>query len=229
LFPALIDFGFSGRSEYLEDLVARIDSPRLNLISIGYLSQLHDFRVAQLLKFIDRSEDPEISLIRHADVMFSRHSVHFDMYPCPESRRDWGRVIVMIEGQPSESQASHVVQVFSQPSTMLSRVLHLKISSRQDDILDGYRNMWPHLLRQLSHIRTLHVSRDFSGYIALALEGITGEMATGVLPVVDLIYLDGQPVSCIGQFLAARQLSGHPITIVETEAEFDERVESYVE
>jgi len=32
----------------------------------------------------------------------------------------------------------------------------------------------------------------------------------------------------VEKFLATRQLSGHPVTIVDTEAEFDERVKSYV-
>jgi hypothetical protein len=53
-------------------------------------------------------------------------------------------------------------------------------------------------------------------------------MVAEVLPVLDLIYLVDQPVTSVEKFLAARQLSGHPVTIVDTEAEFDERVKSYV-
>ena len=226
--PALIDFGFDGDSEYLEDLVARIDCPRLNVISIGYLNQLHDLQLTQLFKFIDRSEDPEISLIRHVDIIFSCYSVVFEMYPCPGSSRHWGRVTVSIACQQIERQASLVAQVFSQPSTMLSRALHLKLSPDMDNV-HCYYDDWLYLLRQFSIIRTLHVSLEFVWPIASTLKNATGDAVTEVLPVVDLIYLDGQLVSCVENFLAARLLSGRPVTIVDTQAEFDERVKSYVE
>lgn len=75
----------------------------------------------------------------------------------------------------------------------------------------------------------LHVSQYLAGKIALALEDIAGETASEILPDLDLICLDGQPVSRVEKFLAARQLSGHPVAVIDTEAEFDERVKSYVE
>jgi len=226
--PSLISFEFHGASEYLEDLVARIDSPQLDQIYIQYLDQFLDFRIAQLFKFIDRSEDPDLTLIRHADVTFSHEWVTFKMYPCPESHLVWSSVYALIYCQWIERQISHIAQVFSQPSAMLSRVVHLKLS-RDQAYADCHGDEWLHLLRQFSAVRTLHVARRFAaGHIALALEGVTTEMVAEVLPVLDLIYLDGQPVSSVEKFLAARQLSGHPVTVVDTEAEFYERVKSYV-
>src|SRR6266702_5181803 len=227
LLPALTSFGFRGASEYLEELVSRIDSPQLNQIFIRYSYQLFDFQVAQLFKFLDRSEDPELTLIRHADVNFSQHWVNFEMYPSPESRPDSGRVSALIYGQWIERQVSRIAQVFSQPSAMLSRVVHLKLSLYLANA-DRHDDEWLHLLRQFSAVRTLHVSGEDAGHVALVLEDVTGEMVAEVLPVVDLICLDGQPVSSIEKFLAARQLSGHPVTIVDTEVEFYERVESHV-
>lgn len=226
--PALIDFGFSGDSAYLEDLVARIDCPRLNWISIGYSNPLHDLQLTQFFKFVDRSEDPEISLIRHADITFSSYSVDFQMYPRPESSRHRGRVTIRIVCQQIERQALFVAQVFNQPSTMLSRALHLKLSPDMDHF-HGYEDDWLYLLRQFSIIRTLRVSREFVWPITSALEDATGDAVTEVLPAVDLIYLCGKPVPRVETFLAARLLSGQPVTIVDTQAEFDERVKSYVE
>src|SRR6266702_4521181 len=43
LLPALTSFEFLGDNEYLEGLVARIDSPRLNRIDIRYSRRLFDF------------------------------------------------------------------------------------------------------------------------------------------------------------------------------------------
>ena len=87
LLPALTSFRFRGVSEYLEGLVSRIDSPQLSRIDINYyLTQFFDFQVAQLFKFIDRSEDPRLTLNRHAEVIFSSCLVTFEMYPCPETK-----------------------------------------------------------------------------------------------------------------------------------------------
>ncbi|KAH8999853.1 hypothetical protein EDB86DRAFT_2828133 [Lactarius hatsudake] len=108
---------------------------------------------------------------------------------------------------------------------MLSRVIHFKLSYFRTKAGD---DEWLYLLRQFSAARTLHVGRKFAGPLALVLESLTGEMVAEVLPVLDLIYLDRQPVSALEKFLAARQLSGHPLTIVDTKAEFYERVKSYV-
>ena len=60
--------------------------------------------------------------------------------------------------------------------------------------------------------------------MALALE----HMVAGALPSFDLIYLADQLESSVEMFVASRKLSGHPVTVVNTEKEFDERVKSYI-
>ncbi len=108
---------------------------------------------------------------------------------------------------------------------MLSRVAHLRLL--QDTNAGFHRPGWLHLLRQFSSVQTLYIAQELSGHIALALEAVVGEMVTEVLPALDLIILVGQPVSSIDRFIAARRLSGHPVTIVDKEVEFYERVKSY--
>ncbi|KAH9164290.1 hypothetical protein EDB89DRAFT_2078124 [Lactarius sanguifluus] len=223
--PSLLTFEFEGCDEYLEDLLARIDGPQLYHINIRYFDQLPGIHVAQLFKFLDRSEDSHLALIRHADVAFLHEWISFGMYPFPESHPDRNGVNALIYCQGIERQVSQMIQVFSQRSTMLSRVVHFKLSRYRTGATD---HQWLHLLRLFSAARTLYVTQEFASRLARVLESITGEMVVEVLPVLDLIYLEGQSVSDIEGFLAARQLSGHPITIVDTEAKFHERVKSYV-
>ena len=228
LLPALTFFGFQGHSDYLEDLVSWIDSPRLNRLGIDYVNSLSqpEFQFPQLFKFIDRSEDPDLCIIKHADIIFSPYSVDLEAYPCLGSSRESTRVIIMIECEQIEDQVFYVSQMFNQPSAMLSRVVHLKLKQSAAEE-DHHIDEWLQLLRLFSTVRTLHVSREFSKGIALALEHATGEMAVEALPVVDLIFLQGQPSSCITNFLMARQLFGVPVTVVDRQAEFNERVRSY--
>ena len=77
-------------------------------------------------------------------------------------------------------------------------------------------------------MRTLHVSDELAGYVALALEDIAWEIVAEVLLSLDLIYLEGQSASAIEKFVTARRLSDCPVTVVNTKMEFDEKLESYI-
>ena len=231
VLPALTSFRFKGASEYLEDLVGRIDCPHLNQIVVTYLNQVVDFQVSQFSKFIDRTVGPEIAQFKHAQFTFSYRTVAFTVYPhakhSPWDRRP-ATNIISCEG--IDCQVSHIAQVLGHMSAKLSNVVHLKLKVDYHDVrLKGTDDVeWILLLRQFSALQTLHLSRELAEYIALALEDIPAEMVNEVLPSLDLICVAGQPASSIEKFTAARRLSGHPVTVIETEKEFDERLESYV-
>ena len=226
LLPSLTSFYFDGHHGYLGDLVSRIDSPRLNQITVKYWDKIH-FQVTPLFQFIDRSEELKKSQITHADVNFSQSWLTFEMYPHPERRPGWSVVSGAINCYQT-TQALHIAQVFNPASAVVSRVAHLKLFRPEADAGDRLDD-WLHLFRQFSTIRTLHISRPLSVHVASILEAVSGEMVAEVLPVLDFIYLAGLPVSCVEKFLKARQISGHPVTIIDTEAEFNERVQSYFE
>ncbi|KAH9011769.1 hypothetical protein EDB85DRAFT_2159650 [Lactarius pseudohatsudake] len=87
---------------------------------------------------------------------------------------------------------------------------------------------WLHLLRPFSTAQTLHVSPKLAGPVALALEDITAETVAEVLPSLDLICIEGQPVSSMEKFVTARRVSGRPVTVVNTKMELNRRLNSYV-
>ena len=231
VLPTLTTFRFRGGSEYLEDFVARIDSPQLKGIGIYYLNQLADFQAAQLAKFIDRSVSPKSVLFRHVSVAFFPEQVTLDAvrHPShPSEPKLQSATSVLCEG--IDWQVSHMAQVLSQFSATLSNVVHLNLNTspkeyRQPEDTDVE---WVHLLHQFSTAQTLHVSRGIAGPVALALESIVGQMLIAeVLPSLELIYMEGQPASTVGKFVAARQLADLPVTVVDTEEEFDEKIKSY--
>ena len=81
VLPSGIRLEFKCASEYLEGLVAQIDSPQLEWICINYFNQLADFQASQLSQFIDRSVGPQETLFKRATVSFSRREVSFTMSP----------------------------------------------------------------------------------------------------------------------------------------------------
>jgi hypothetical protein len=120
-----------------------------------------------------------------------------------------------------------MAQVLSHCSVTLSTVVHLNLEvepkGRQLSSMDDVE--WLHLLRQFATVKTLRVSQELAEHVALALEDITD---AEVLTSLEFIRVEGQPASSLKKFIAARQLSGRPVTVIDTETEFDERLESYV-
>ena len=71
------------------------------------------------------------------------------------------------------------------------------------------------IFRPFTSVKNLHISQYFAQFFGLALQDLVGERAADVLPALESILLeDADPVSeAIGPFVAARQLSGHPVAV----------------
>jgi len=86
-------------------------------------------------------------------------------------------------------------------------------------------------------VEVLCLSGRVATFVASALEGTSEEMVTQVLPALHLIWLDDEDDMCeqlleVGstdfrQFLKLRQRSGLPVIIVDTQEEFDEKLECH--
>jgi hypothetical protein len=228
-FPVLSSFEFFGTSEYLEDLISQIDSPRLDQIYIEYSYQPFDIQIAQLFQFIDSSEDSKLTLIRHARVDIVTHRVWIVLDPCPGSHLDQHPVEISTRWLWIGGQKVFLAKLFGQPSALLSRVVHLELN--QVRAIENCRDEdWLNILRPFSATRTLLLTVDFAGdnTVTLGDINVTGEMVAEILPVLDLICIEDKPVSCIEKFLATRRLSGRPVTIAKSKAEFLDRAKSYV-
>jgi len=180
---------------------------------------------------MDRTVGPEMTLFKHAKLTFSYGTVAFTTYP-HANHSAWDRrpatTIISCEG--TDWQVSHIAQVLSHLSSKLSNVVHLKLKvepeGRELKETDDVR--WLHLLHPFSAVQTLHVSRELAGHVSLALEDITAEMIEEVLPSLDSIRVVGQPASSIEKFTSSRLLSGCPVSVIDTETEFDKRLEPHV-
>ncbi|KAH8978480.1 hypothetical protein EDB86DRAFT_3152939 [Lactarius hatsudake] len=195
VLPTLIEFHFKGASEYLEDLVSRIDCPQLHQISTIYLNQLVDIQAPRLSEFIDRSVGPESGIFKFVLVTFTSRVAFYMGRHESLNHLIWNTIFDKV----ADWQASHIAQALSQISPALSNVVHLKLAKLEEGRLlygmDGVE--WLHLLHQFSTVQTLYASPQLAGYVAPALEGIVVEMVTEVLPSLDLICLEDQPASSI--------------------------------
>ena len=206
---ALTTFWFRGVSEYLEDLVARIDAPLLDLFDIKFFHQLI-FDTPQLAQFIARTPNTQPPVEAH--IVFSYWNVVVTSFPRSFS--------LGISCRQPDWQLSSLAQVSasSLPEAFVSTVEHLYVCENksprlcwQDDIED---NQWLEVLHPFTAVKYLYLSREFTSRMVPALQELTGD----VLPSLQSIFLEdlhptGPIQGAIGKFVAARQLTGHPIAI----------------
>ena len=233
ILPALTDFQLDAAGKYLEDFTARIDCPRLNSFYLVYFVQLVNFQATQLVKFFERLVGPATSPFKEAKVRLDAPGVFLHTYrPNDHPGWDWHLARTIISSQTIDWQAFPLTRMLRHFSPILSSILYLRLTANyilifpfgEPDVFD-----WLRLLQQFSTVRALCVSQPLAGRIGNSLKSFTGEMVAEALSSLDLLYLEKGPASCLEEFTAARQLSGRPVTVVDTVTEFDDRLECYLE
>jgi hypothetical protein len=216
ILPALKEFRFNGVTEYLEELVTRIDTPQLDKMHIIFFNQI-DFDCPRLAQLINCT--PTLRALDEARVQL------FDSTTCvnlrhrtSQSRLD-GLTIGISCGEP-DWQLSSIEQVCNFSLHPISTVEDLYIEHEYSVWKnDGIENtLWLELLPPFTAVKNLYLSKEFAPGIAATLEELVRSRTTEVLPSLQNIFVEGLKPSGpfqknIGRFVATRQLSDHPIAI----------------
>ncbi len=209
VIPALERFDFKGVIEYLEGLVTFIDAPQLYALFITFFNQI-DFDGPRLAQFINRTR---ILKRRHVGVEFD------DSTAIVRHHSSLNEIVIRISCREPDWQLSSVAQVCNSCLPPLSMIEDLYIGHRYSKLvwkIDAIENtLWLELLLPFHAVKNLYLSKDFAPGIAAALQEVVG---TEVLPSLQKIRVKdlgpwGPFQKNIGQFVAARELSGHPIAI----------------
>jgi hypothetical protein len=223
VIPALHYFKFKGVNEYLEDLVRVIDTPRLNMLDIIFFNEI-DFDTPRLARFIKRTPK-----LRKGDAHI-RFGANFARIGLEPPGPGLAALSIAISCREPDWQLSSIEQV-SLHST-LSTIENLYIEHRyrqpvgedepvwKDDAIEN--GQWLQLLLPFTAMKNLYLSEKFAPGIAAALQELEGDRITEVLPSLENIFVNGLKPSGPfqenkGQFVAARQLSDHPVTISDWE------------
>ena len=215
VLPSLDMLRFKGASEYLEDLVARIDAPRLYSLDITLFNQIV-FDTPQTNRFINRTSSLRAPYV--ARLKFGGKGVHLSTQTTGYREQ----ILVKIPCRESDRQISSLEQVctsFLPPLSALEDLYIYEDLFSPPDWKDDIDNtLWMELLHPFSPVKNLYLSQEFARRIAPALQELVGGRTTEVLPTLQNIFLEGlQPSGPdqegIVKFVAARQLSDHPITV----------------
>ena len=218
ILPALKDFYFKGVTEYLEDLVTRIDAPQLDQMYITFFNQI-DFDCPRLAQLINCTL--ALRALDEARVKFFDSTAYVKLrYRISQSGLD-GLTIAISCGEP-EWQLSSIEQVCNFSLHPISTVEDLYIERRYLQLVwknEAIENtLWLELFLPFTAVKNLYLSKEFAPGIAVTLEELVGSRITEVLPRLQNIFVEGLEPSGpfqknIGRFVAARQLSDHPISI----------------
>ena len=216
VLPVLTVFSFKGVSEYLEDLVADIDAPQMGRLFATFFNDIV-FDPPQFMQFISRTPMSRTLEEAHVTLEDGIAGVTF-LSRTPVYRRiDVKSLCTGLDGQVSSLEQ---VCTLCLPRLSTLEALYIyKCPNSQLDLKEKIENgLWLELLYPFSAVKNLYVSEEFASPIALVLQELAVGRTTEVLPALQNIFLEGLDSSGpveegIGQFVAARQVAGHPIAI----------------
>jgi len=218
--PALTHFHFHGVNEYIEYMMARINAPLLVEIRVRFFNHLL-FDMSELAQFSDRGEIFKVH--RHAAVVFWKEWVDVGFFPS-DLETMAGNCIFSILSTRSEWQLSSLADIcssFLSPSR-LSSLERLDISSpyivgeHWDNDMEDIQ--WLELLQPFVAVKDLYLCKELALRLPRAMQKLTDESSIEVLPALQRIFIQEDQASgtveeAIRPFIAARQLSGHPVAV----------------
>jgi hypothetical protein len=216
VLPILGYFTFKGVSEYLEDLVVRIDAPRLNNLRITFFNDIA-FNTPQFIQFISRT--PTSRAFEKAHIILRNDVASLDVSSQTSGDQ---KVSVKILCRGLEWQVSSLEQVCTSCLPSLSMLEDLYIyedPSSPPDWKDNIENgLWLQLLHSFTAVKNLYPSEEIARCIGPALQELAEGRTTEVLPALQNIFLEGLESSGpvqegIAKFVAVRQVASRPIEV----------------
>ncbi|KAH9028509.1 hypothetical protein EDB84DRAFT_1563086 [Lactarius hengduanensis] len=211
ILPALTRFRYRGVSKYLDNLVARIDAPRLGDIDVTFFNQ-PTLDASQLGLFINRTEMRKSPL--QAEIVFYEDSISITFTQPGTSTR----LGLQISCEQLDWQLFSISQICDHFSSFLFNVEDLGImtigpSSVPDDVDD---DQWQGLIRVFDRAKDFRVVGEFATEIMHAFSA--DEEHETALPSlrnlhVQPMHMHGPLKDFVESFVTRRRLSSHPVQI----------------
>ena len=193
VLPALYHLRFEGVTDYLDDLVSRIDAPRMRRLYMTFFNQpFLTSEFSQLRHFIGRTEN--FKSLTHADITFRLRTVEVSL--SRQKTQKFHMVLsVGILCKTLHPQLRSLAQVGSASLLPLSKVESLEISSEllnwqlhEEHTEEDAR--WLNVLQPFSAVKNLHPHGNTLPSLAYALKEVPEERVTEVLPALQGVTID---------------------------------------
>jgi hypothetical protein len=221
ILPSLAALKFKGSSEYLEELVARIDIPLLDHLDIIFTFYFFDLTIVldtpQLLRFISRI--PKFQAPENVRIAIDTKYRHFqiELWRSGQISNIVRLKITSMGPERLFACLARFCRLFPLP---ILECLYIdggqySVQHHQDN---AENTRWLELFRPFTSVKNLFLSVKFAPRIASALQGLVGERAMGALPALENVFIEefqpsGPVHEAIGKFVVERQLSDQPIVV----------------
>jgi hypothetical protein len=214
--PNLRLFRFRGVSAYLEAVLCRITTPRLEILLIRLFKQL-TFSIPRLAQFMNTTENLRFD---NAEIVFRDKSTYMRTFA---SEADKDAFFVTVDCCHLDWQVSSVVQLSNARSQAFSAVecltlIHEVHSQSPEENNEVDRIQWRNLLRPFSTVKTLRVGDGLVEEVSRCLRSEDRELPLELLPELqELTYLGGGDTGgAFTTFIDARRNAGRPVTVVQS-------------
>jgi hypothetical protein len=213
ILPALTHFSWKGTSGYLNDLLALIDAPQLYSMTMTFdLMSIRD--APEIALFIGRTE--RFKEPNRANMTFLARSAVL-IFP----------LRTQTVHNPSLKLVANYLQYHWPLSYLVQtcRLSFLPLSTVERLDIGGVRwppprenTEWLEVFNLFVTVKDLCVSKRVAPHVAQALQELSVERATEVLPALHNLFIEGLEPSgpvqeAVEQFVATRQLAGHPVAV----------------
>ncbi len=211
--PNLRLLHFDCVSDYLEAIVCRITTPRLEQLTIQFFNYFA-FSVPRLVQFLKTTKSLKFDSV---ELEFSGRLVRVESY-----LRGSGVSAIAIEVYcwPLDWRISSLAQFLNGLSQVLSTehlTLQQDIHSRLSEEFNEFdRTGWRNLLRPFSNVKTLRVENGLGEEVSRCLRLEDGELPLELLPELQELtyYGSGSAGDGFTSFIDAREIAGRPLTLV---------------
>ena len=217
LLPALTLLRYHGVPEYMEGLVAQIDTPSLESMEIALFHQ-GILVVPQLAEFFRHAH--KLSFVDRAEVTFRGDCISVKL---SQELEEIKTLMLNLTCSERDLQFSCLAQfcALCLPTLSLFESLDIRVPYSPwtwEDVIDDPDPQWLELLRPFNTVKDLCLHKHTAPRVAQTLRGLPAERVMEVLPALENIFISDlesfEPVKdVIFEFSDARQLSGRPVSI----------------
>ena len=213
--PALKRLTFRGMSVYLDNLVAQINAPLLEQLSLTLLFELA-FTLVNLAQFIHRTEGLRCLVAR---VSFNKESASIDAGHYQKWVTGKRGLHVNVTCEPLDWRIDSATQVCSAIGKVLSTVEGLTLDLDVNGMPLDWENtldsiMWHELLLPFVGVKKLHIGDSLTPELSRSLESVAGGLALELLPELQELEIKSiEGCESFSGFLKTRNSVGRPVYI----------------
>ena len=210
---------FRGEDDYLDDLVAQINTPLLKRLDLTLFFDVA-FTLVNLTEFIRRTEGFGCSVAR---VIFHKDGASIDT-GTSYHEQDIGKLSLHVNCESIDWKIHSATEVCSALEKVLSSVEELTLDldvDESDEMPSDWKNtlydeLWHDLLLQFIGVKKLHIGPSLTLEISQGLESLNGALVLDLLPKlkeleVPLAFEFGLATNAFSVFMKTRESVGRPV------------------